>query len=198
MPQLGMGSHIKHVFGSETHTAPHAVFTDLATWQKIPFLYTREQRRAAQDLATYAVEPVLLNRLVKVLEDELGHDLAFAVESGKIAANNPDASAPPEIKLDVLERGLYIPLPAAMMAATLSSMATDIAQIATALAAQAEVNTLDVNKLIFVGGSSMMAVVERAMRNAFPQAEIHRGAAMTAIVDGLVLASPHAFTSERR
>ena len=198
MPQLGMGSHIKHVFGSETHTAPHAVFTDLATWQKIPFLYTREQRRAAQDLATYAVEPVLLNRLVKVLGDELGHDLAFAVESGKIAANNPDASAPPEIKLDVLERGLCIPLPAAMMAATLTSMATDIAQIATALAVQAEVNISDVNKLIFVGGSSMMAVVERAMRNAFPQAEIHRGAAMTAIVDGLVLASPHAFTSERR
>ena len=133
-----------------------------------------------------------------MLEDELGHDLAFAVESGKIAANNPDASAPPEIKLDVLERGLYIPLPAAMMAATLTSMATEISQIATALAVQAEVNISDVNKLIFVGGSSMMAVVERAMRNAFPQAEVHRGAAMTAIVDGLVLASPHAFTSERR
>ena len=76
-------------------------------------------------------------------------------------------------------------------------MATEIAQVATALAVQADVNIPNVNKLVFVGGSSMMSVVERAMRAAFPQAEVHRGAAMTAIVDGLVLASPHAFSSAR-
>ena len=194
MPHLGMGSQIKHVFGDETHAAPHAVFADLATWQKIPFLYTREQRRAVEDLVKYAVEPELLNRLARVLEDELGHDMAFAVEAGKIAANDPDASAPPQIDLKIVERGLTVPLPQAMMATTLSGMSTEVAQVATDLAAQAEVETDAVTKLIFVGGSSLMGVIDRAMRDAFPQAEVHRGAAMTAIVDGLAIAAPHAFS----
>lgn len=193
MPFLGMGSQIRHVFGDETHAAPHAMFTELATWQKIPFLYTREQRRAAEDLAKYAVEPALLNRLVKVLEDELGHDIAFAVEAGKIMANDRTASAPPEIKLNILERGLAVALPPAMLAATLSEMASGIAQTAIALVAQAEVSPKDVTKLIFVGGSSLMGVIDMAMRTAFPHAEIHRGEAMTAIVDGLSIAAPHAF-----
>ncbi len=193
MPKLGMHSQIRHVFGDETHAAPHAVFTDLATWQKIPFLYTREQRRAAEDLAKYAVEPKLMNRLVKALEDELGHDIAFAVEAGKIAANDPDASAPPEIKLDLLELGLRVDLPPAMMAATLTGMAAQIAQTAIALTDQAEVATLEVTKLIFVGGSSLMGVIDMAMRAAFPQAQLHRGEAMTAIVDGLAIAAPRAF-----
>ncbi len=193
MPHLGMGSQIRHVFGDETHAAPHAVFTDLATWQKIPFLYTREQRRAVDDLAKYAVEPKLMNRLVKVLQDELGHDVAFAVEAGKIAANDPAATAPPEIRLDILERGLRIALPPAMMAATLSEMAQSIAAVATDLTAYAGVTPPEVTKLIFVGGSSLMGVIDRALRTAFPQAQPHRGAAMTAIVDGLAMAAPHAF-----
>ena len=172
------------------------MFTDLATWQKIPFLYTREQRRAVDDLAKYAVQPDLLNRLVKVLEDELGHDIAFAVEAGKIAANDVAATAPPEIKLDILERGLRVPLPPAMMAATLNEMANSIAQVATDLVAQTDLAPADVNKLIFVGGSSLMGVIDMAMRRAFPQAELHRGAAMTAIVDGLATAASHAFPPE--
>jgi hypothetical chaperone protein len=196
MPHLGMGSQIKHVFGDETHAAPHGVFTDLATWQKIPFLYTREQRRAVDDLAKYAVQPDLLNRLVRVLEDELGHDIAFAVEAGKIAANDMAATAPPEIVLDILERGLRVPLPPAMMAATLTEMARSIAQVASDLVAQADLAPKDVSKLIFVGGSSLMGVIDVAMRGAFPEAELHRGAAMTAIVDGLAMASSHAFAQD--
>ena len=196
MPHLGMGSEIRHVFGDETHPAPHAVFTDLATWQKIPFLYTREQRRAVDDLAKYAVEPDLLNRLVKVLEEELGHDIAFAVEAGKIAANTVDGIAPPEIRLDILERGLRVPLPTALMAATLADMAQGIADTALDLATQADVAPEAVTKLIFVGGSSLMGVIDHAMRRAFPQASVHRGAAMTAVVDGLALAAPHAFSAD--
>lgn len=196
MPHLGMGTEIRHVFGSETHTAPHAVFSDLATWQKIPFLYTREQRRAAEDLAQYAVDSDRMNRLVKVLEDELGHDVAFAVEAGKIAANTVDGLAPPEIKLDIVERGLRVPLPPAQMAATLTQMAQNIAQTATDLAAGADLDPQDVTKLIFVGGSSLMGVVDRAMQQAFPMAEPHRGAALTAVVDGLALAAPHAFADD--
>ena len=87
MPLLGMGTEIRHAFGDQTHPAPRALFIDLATWQKIPFLYAPEPRRDAADLAKFAVEPALLDRLVTVLDMEVGHDIAFAVEAGKISAN---------------------------------------------------------------------------------------------------------------
>ncbi|AXI40555.1 Hsp70 family protein [Sulfitobacter sp. SK011] len=193
MPHLGMGSDIKHMFGGETHVAPQSMFADLATWQKIPFLYTRETCRAAEDLARHAVEPGLLARLVTVLEQELGHDLAFAVEAAKIAANDPNGTAPPEIKLDMLERGLNLPLPAAMMAATLAQMAGKIADAAMQTVDQAGLAKDDVSRLIFVGGSSLMGVVDAALRREFPKAEVHQAAALTGVVDGLALAAAAAF-----
>ncbi|MGB3244205.1 MAG: Hsp70 family protein [Sulfitobacter sp.] len=193
MPLLGRGSQIKHAFGSETHTAPTAIFADLATWQKIPFLYTQDTRRMAADLEKYAVEPDKLARLMKVLEDELGHDLAFAVEAGKIAANDTRARSLPEINLAMLETGLRADLPAAMLNFMLADMAQDIAQSALATVAQANLKPADVTRLIFVGGSSLMGVVDGALCASFPQAQVHRGAALTAIVEGLAIASGTAF-----
>ena len=139
------------------------------------------------------MQPELFARLVAVLEEELGHDLAFAVEAGKIAANNPNALSLPEIKLDTLERGLHLPLPAAMMAVTLADMARQIAETAKETVDQAGLQTDDVTRLVFVGGSSLMGVVDAALRRAFPKAEVHQAAALTGVVDGLALAAATAF-----
>lgn len=193
MPLLGRGTEIKHAFGGQTHTAPSGLFSDFATWQKIPFSYTHDTRRMAADLAKYAVEPDKLARLVRALGQELGHDIAFAVEGGKIAANDPNAKALPEIDLSVLETGLRVPVPAALLTYTLTGMAQEIAQAGLATVAQAGLGAGDVTKLILVGGSSLMGVVDVALRGAFPHAKVHRGAALTAIVDGLALASEGAF-----
>jgi len=189
MPLLGRGTLIKHAFGGQTHTAPGGLFNDFATWQKIPFSYTRETRRMAADLAKYAVEPDKLARLTRALDEELGHDIAFAVEAAKIVANDVNANALPEVDLSVLEKGLRVPLPAALLSYTLAEMAGQIAQAALDTVEDAAA----VDKLVLVGGSSLMGVVDGALRAAFPRAEVHRGAALTAIVDGLALASDTAF-----
>lgn len=186
MPQLGMGSPIRHAFGSDTHIAPNAIFNDLATWAKIPFLYGPDTRRAAKDLLKYAVHENRLARLVKVLEEELGHDLAFAVEAGKIMANTPGVSDP-VIRVDMLKRKAVLPLPAEMMTKKLAGLADQIGAAAEATLAQAGVTPDAVDKLIFVGGSSLMQVVEQALISRLPKAQVHRGAAMTGIVDGLAL-----------
>lgn len=193
MPMLGMDSEIKHVFGDETHAAPRAIFNDLATWQKIPFLYTHETRRAAADLAQHAASPELLARLVRTLEEELGHDIAFAAEAGKIAANDPAPTAPPEIGLGILERGLAVPLYPAMLQATLAGMADAVADTARDTVDRAGLREADVTRLIYVGGSSLMSVLDAALRQRFPQAAVHRGAALTGIVEGLTLATATAF-----
>lgn len=190
MPLFGRGSEIRHAFGSETHTAPATIFNDLATWQKIPFLYAPDSRRLAKDLLQYAVEPEKLERLVSVLADELGHDIAFAVEAGKIAANGAGVG---EIDLRVVERGLTVALGEGLIVEMLGPMAQEMAVAALVTMEQAGVAPSAVTHLVFVGGSSLMQVTRDALEAVFPQAQVHHGQALTAIVDGLSLASARAF-----
>jgi len=190
MPLLGRGSEIRHAFGNETHTAPATIFNDLATWQKIQFLYAPDSRRLAKDLLQYAVEPEKLERLVSVLADELGHDIAFAVEAGKIGANT---SGRGEIDLRVVERGLAAELTEARVEALLSGMTGDMAAAAVATLKQAGVAPEAVTHLVFVGGSSLMRVTQATLGAAFGHAKVHHGSALTAIVDGLGLAAEGAF-----
>lgn len=190
MPLLGRGSEIRHAFGDETHTAPATIFNDLATWQKIPFLYAPDSRRLAKDLLQYAVEPEKLERLISVLEDELGHDIAFAVEAGKIAVNTAGAG---EIDLRVIERGLRVALGAGAVEELLAPMTLQMAEAALETVLKADSPPEAVTHLVFVGGSSLMEVTRSALGAAFPHAQVHHGSSLTAIVDGLGLAAEAAF-----
>ncbi|KIC30078.1 Hsp70 family protein [Leisingera sp. ANG-M6] len=191
MPLLGRGSQIRNSFGGGTLPAPNRLFNDLATWQMIPFLYAPESRRAAKDLAANAVEPEKLARLVDVLEDELGHELAFAVEHGKIRANGTDAAA--QIDLKLLERGLSVPLDAAGMTQTLMEQTAAIGTCAAETLAQAGIEAMNVERIVLVGGSSLLAAVQAEMRALCPNARLETGNAMTAVADGLALAAGTAF-----
>ncbi|WP_424979099.1 Hsp70 family protein [Leisingera sp. S232] len=191
MPLLGLGSQIRNTFGSGTLPAPNRLFYDLATWQMIPFLYAPESRRAARDLAANAAEPAKLERLVSVLEDELGHELAFAVEHGKIRANSGSASALIDLKL--LERGLSVPLDDAVVAQTLADQTAAIGACAAETLAQAGLPPAKVERIVLVGGSSLLTAVQAEMRILCPNARLETENAMTAVADGLALAAGTAF-----
>ncbi|QBY01905.1 Hsp70 family protein [Rhodophyticola sp. CCM32] len=186
MPLLGQGSEIRHVFGADTHIAPNAIFQDLATWEKIPFLYTAAVRRDVADLLKLAVEPARIGRLASVLEHELGHDLAFAVEHAKIAVNAGDAV---EIQLDMVEPELGAAMGLSDLQMALGPYAAEISTAASAALEMAGVTAGQVDVVVLVGGSSLMQVVEQALQRLCPGAEMARGDAFTAIADGLAIAA---------
>ena len=186
MPLLGKDSQIRAVFGPQTHTAPVALYHDLATWAAIAFLYTGETKRAMAQMARLAVEPVKFARLLTVLDMELGHDVAFAVERGKIAANGAAGGV---IDLKLVEKGLRVELGKSQMAEDLAGYAGQIRAAAEETCAMAGVPVADVGRVVFVGGSSLMAVVEDALCAAFPQARLEYTNAFTAVVDGLAIAA---------
>ncbi|MEO0829822.1 MAG: Hsp70 family protein, partial [Pseudomonadota bacterium] len=189
MPYLGRGTEIRRALGDQTDPAPNRIFNELATWAKIPFLYSPETRRQVSDLARLAVEPERLARLQKVLEEEIGHDLAFAVEVGKIEANRGQGA----IKLDIVEPGLSVPLSDAAVAATLAEDAHQIGQGALACANVAGCAPDDLDALVLVGGSSLMTIVTDVLEQTFPKVPQHRAAALTAVADGLALAAGDEF-----
>jgi hypothetical chaperone protein len=156
----------------------------------IPFLYTAQNRRLVEDMARMAVEPAKLNRLLSVLEHELGHEVAFAVERGKIAANSGGPEA--VIALGQIERGLSIPLGHAALTSVLAPSAIALREAAQETLDKAGFDAAQIDRVIYVGGSSLMTMVSVAMTEQFPNADHGFSEVFTAVTDGLALASADA------
>lgn len=187
MPLLGLGGQLRRHLGGDLLPVPRAPYVDLATWAKIPFLYTPETRRLVADMVKVAVEPAAMARLQKVLQDELGHSLAFAVERGKIAANRTDGSG--RIALHEIEAGLSAEITADSLNAALDRHRSALGTAAAETVALAGCAPAQVDEVILVGGSSLMRLVTEEMRSLFPAAAIRTADAFTAIVDGLAIAA---------
>lgn len=186
MPHLGYQQLIRREWGKETLPAPNHIYHDLATWEKIPSLYAPKARELADDLQKLALKPHPFSRLTTVLEEELGHDIAFAVEHGKIQTNTSGQS---QIDLQFIEKELQAALNRDQLNASLRQHADKIAAAAMATLADTNISADQVDKVIFVGGSSLMQNIEHAISPLFPKAELKYSNAFTAIVDGLAIAS---------
>ena len=188
MPLLGRGAEIGNAIGDGRHVAPNAIYNDLATWQKIPFLYTPENRRMAAGFAKLGVDPTLFTRLQTVLDMELGHDVAFAVEAAKIRLNAPDTDQT-GIDLRFIAADLWAPTTKTAMETALAAQTAAISACAAETLGMAGLTPARIAKIVFVGGSSLLQAVETSMTALFPQSALERGEAFTAVVDGLALAA---------
>ena len=187
MPSLGLGGQVRREMGEGLLSVPRAPYVDLSTWAKIPFLYTAKTRRMASKMARAAVDPARMARFVTVLELELGHELAFAVERGKIAANSGGDAA--HIAMDFIEPGLSETFDAERLDATLADNRSVLRKTAADTLARADIDPENIGRVVLVGGSSLMRFVTDEMQALCPSAEIMRSEAFTAVVDGLALAT---------
>lgn len=190
MPLLGKGTMIRDVFGNGASQAPNAIFNELATWEMIPFLYTAKNRRMVDEMLKLAAEPQKLARLAAVLEHELGHELAFAVERGKIAVNAGDNA--PAILMPMLEKGLTAGLSVSSVAQSLSDHAAKLHAGAQEVLHRAGLHAEQVDHVIYVGGSSLMATVPDTMRPLFPAANHSFASVFTAVAEGLAMVAEKA------
>jgi len=187
MPHLGLGGQLRRQMGAGLLPVPRAPYVDLATWAKIPFLYTPETRRMVDDMARLAVERQRMVRFSEVLEMELGHELAFAVERGKIAANSGGAGG--RIDMRFIDPGLAEAVTPDSLDAALAETRAALRAAAAETLVLAGVGSEEIGRIILVGGSSLMRIVSQEARALCPAAEVLRSEAFTAVVDGLALAA---------
>ena len=187
MPLLGRGGELRRVFGEGLLPVPNAIFNDLSTWPKIPFLYSRDTQRLVEDLVKFAVDPDRLGRLKTVIDDQLGHELAFATERGKIAANAGGETA--EIEMGFIEKGLAARMTSGSLNAALMAFRTRLHEAIYATLMKAEVAPVQINSVVLVGGSSLMKMVSSEAQDICPSARLKQSEAFTAVVDGLALAT---------
>jgi hypothetical chaperone protein len=187
MPLLGLGGYLRRELGAGLSPVPRAPYVDLATWAKIPFLYTAETQRMVSEMARVAVDREKMARLATVLQLQLGHKLAFAVERGKIIAN--EGGGVGRIEMGFIEPGLSEAVTPESLDAALADKRALLRKAAAETLEIADVDREEIRRVILVGGSSLMRFVSDEMRALCPGAEILHSEAFTAGVDGLALAT---------
>lgn len=188
MPLLGKDGQLRRVLSAGTATAPIALFNDLATWEKIPFMYSPETLRTVQELKRHALDGAPFKRLLNVLEYELVHELSMLAESAKIAANQA-TTQPASINLGLIETGKEISISRAELDQMMAKYRDRILGGVEYTLAKSGCDVDAITDVIFVGGSSLMAFVIEAMQESFPTAKFHTSAVFTAVVDGLAIAA---------
>ena len=93
MPQLGYRSQIAGVFNSrQLRHVPNHFFIELATWHKINQQYDAQEYCCGKVRCANGPRAGETRRLVKVLENQQGHDIANRVEKAKIDLSSAETT----------------------------------------------------------------------------------------------------------
>jgi hypothetical chaperone protein len=170
--------------GPDGREVPSRVYHDLATWHLINTVYTPSRVAELRRMRPFYGEARQHERLLRIVEQRLGHELAARAEAGKIAVSEGGSTT---IGLDALEPGLQVTLSEHDATRALHHDLTRIVQAARETVRLAGVGIGAVQALYFTGGSTGLQALARALCAAFPEAEPVHGDRFASVAHGLGL-----------
>jgi hypothetical chaperone protein len=180
MPLFGFGSAMKRA-GLDV---PSSYFHDFATWSNINRMYEPRVLADIRQVRQEASEPELLDRLVRVVEEQRGHTLAMEVEDAKIALSEQRRA---EIPLEWVAPGLAASIGRADLVSHTKGLADRIAARIQNCLTQAGLSADGIDAVFLTGGSVKLAHVRKAITKAVPAARMVDGDTFGAVGKGLTL-----------
>ena len=180
MPLFGFGSAMNRP-GLDV---PSSYFQDLATWSSINRMYEPRVLTDIRQVRLEANEPALLDRLVRVVEEQRGHTLAMEVEEAKIALSDKRRA---DIPLEWVMPGLSAEIGRPDLVNHTRQLADRIAARIKNCLIQAGLTAGDIDAVFLTGGSVRLAHVRTAIRKAVPSARLVEGDTFGAVGKGLTL-----------
>jgi hypothetical chaperone protein len=180
MPLLGLGTELV----TKQLPMPKSTFADLAWWPTINLCYVPKIMREAEEVHRQAVEPRKTQRLLTVLQRQLGHRTAFAVEAGKITLSGEEQAS---IPLPFIEPGLSA---SATRKGFGDAIKAEIMRLRLSIwncLALADVDATAIDTVFMTGGSSRVPAIENLLREELPDADIRRGDDFLSVAVGLTL-----------
>jgi hypothetical chaperone protein len=177
MPELGYGS-----IGPRGLVVPSGVFFDLSTWHRINLLYAPRFHGTLRELQPFFNDPAVHRRLVRVIDERLGHLLLGRTEHAKI-----ELSHEPRARLDLseIDSGLIVGVSRAQLVGQLSDLLARLVRVGSATIASAGVAPDALSTLYFTGGSSGMRALRDAFAAALPHSRVVVGDLFGSVVSGL-------------
>ncbi len=180
-PALGRGSSYRDEMGAET-PVPAWLYARLRRWHHLSFLKAPETLHLLDRLARGALEPQRIDRLVRVVRDDMGLPLHRAVEHAKLAV-----TAGPRGELDVAALDLREPVERADFEAWIAGELRSIDEVVAGLLSSAAVEPGDVDRVFATGGSSLVPSVRRLLADRFGPDKVVGGDELTSVATGLAL-----------
>jgi hypothetical chaperone protein len=168
----------------QAREVPSGVYFDLATWHLINTVYAPARVAELKSMREWYADARHHARLMKTVNERLGHALAAAAEQAKIDVAQ-QGLAP--VDLNLLESGLATLLREADAAAAIEADLARIVAAAADTARQAGVAPERVSTLYFTGGSTGLTPLVDRIAACFPQAQRVRGDRFASVAQGLGL-----------
>jgi hypothetical chaperone protein len=190
LPEFGFGAYGPSINGAAPREVPSGVYFDLATWHLINTVYTPGRVAELRQMRGFYSDARHHQRLMVVVDERLGHELAARAEQAKIDVADGGTT---RIDLGHVEYRLAVALDEA---AALRAIAGDIERIVDAAhvtVAQAGLAPRQVDALYFTGGSTGLRLLAQQIAAAFPQARAVRGDRFASVATGLGLHAQRLF-----
>lgn len=184
MPGLGLGSTMTDTFGEKVLDLPQGIFHELATWQKINFLYKEPVLREVRSILRLSHRKDLVQRLLLVLDEQLGHALAMQVEEAKITLTE---AADCYVDLSLVEPGLSKKFTSEDMTLCLAGHVDRLRIAARRALSDAGVDGADIDTTFLTGGSTAIPAVRAHLLTLTPNAEVIEGDRFGSVGTGLTL-----------
>ncbi len=190
LPDLGLGAKLRH----KNMETPSWWYQDLATWQRINFLYDQKVFADIRQVRRDMVEPEKLDRLLEVLENRKGHALLTAVEDAKI-----ELSSTKRVSMDLQRLAGIAPIDITRKQFE-RAIAAQIGRIHSTISStlkQSNVAADAIGSVFLTGGSSRIPLLLATLREAFANARIVEGDAFGSVATGLALEAHSRFGAIR-
>ena len=184
LPSFGYGAFGPSIGGAPPREVPSGVYFDLATWHLINTVYSPQRVAELRSMRAFYDEALHHQRLMTVVSERLGHELAARAEAAKIAvAEGGDT----QIDLGHVERGLSVPVSERGAVRAIDADIAAIVNAAQVAAAQAGLEPAQIDALYFTGGSTGLRLLAQRIGAAFPASRVVRGDRFASVATGLGL-----------
>ena len=187
--QLSLGA-VMPLFGYQSPMlragldVPSRYFHELATWSEINRLYDSKVMSELRQVRREAKQPELLDRLIRVIDEQRGHTLAMEVEAAKIALTD---SARAAIPLAWVEPDLNVEISRTDLVHHTRLLAERVAGRIKLCLSHAQLKADAIDAVFLTGGSVRLAHLRKAMTKVLPSARIVEGDTFGAVGKGLTL-----------
>ncbi len=181
MPHLGYGTHYRDRSNLELPSSP---YFDLATWHRITLLYGRKSASELKEMHLLAGQPDLVHRLLRVVRERTGHQLASDVEGAKIALSSADEVS---ISLPYVDEHLVVAVNSRDFEQRVAALTDKIGQCIRDCVHRAGVSAEQIDTLFLTGGTSSLNFVRDACASAVPKARVVEGDKFASVGLGLAI-----------
>jgi hypothetical chaperone protein len=186
-PLLGLGTFYCSM--DKTLPVPTSMFMKLERWHHLSFLKTGETMQTLRSIRAQALEPEKIEKLIDLVEDDLGFYLHRSVQRAKF-----ELSSREQTMFEFDHAGLHIRHPVNRMDFE-GWIAGELEQIRKAVEEalyHAALSSGQIDRVFLTGGSSLVPAVRRIFDQRFTPERVSAGDEFTSVARGLALRAAEA------